>query len=79
MPTEHFESFYAKLDDDPMNAAQASVVSMQVTKRRVHDNGDAVPLSPQSLNWAGLAVIMSDADLLLLKAAVDAEVTARAL
>jgi hypothetical protein len=79
MPTEHFESFYAKLETDPLDAAQASVVSMQVTKRRVHDNGDAVALSPQSLDWAGLAELMSDDDLTALKAAVDAEVTSRGI
>ena len=74
----HFEAFYAKLADTE-NPDIADIVSMQIEYRVVATDGSGLVGSrTETVTFPELAATMSDDVLAAVKAAVDAEVAARA-
>lgn len=76
--SEHFENFYARLTDDPLDSSVARISAMQVQKRIVATDGSGlVGARVEAVDYAGLCVLMHDDDLAALKVAIEAEIAAR--
>jgi hypothetical protein len=79
--TTHLYEFLARVETDPL-ALYGRVVGMHVSEiERFSEDGQVLYeriLSAASIDYTNLAVLMHNDDLAALKAAVDAEIAARA-